>query len=156
MKTEHIVLMAAIVLAGTLIGYRVSALELAPAPLGGQAGYGQGCGKSGGCTTAGARAGGCGGAGGCQNAAGAQSGALDQTGDRTGLATQTASAENAVLVEQIREFLVGFMTKQGVTDVEVEVKDFGCHQEATVLRGGVVLKRFSIQGNRLSEIPIQA
>ncbi len=45
-----------------------------------------------------------------------------------------------------------YAAKYGDSDVTVEVKDYGCHQEAEIIKAGTVLKRLSINGNNISEI----
>jgi len=45
-----------------------------------------------------------------------------------------------------------YSSTYGGTDFSVEVKDFGCHQEAYVVKEGEVLKRLSISGGRVSEV----
>jgi len=36
--------------------------------------------------------------------------------------------------------------------IQVEVKDFGCHMEATIRKDGSIIKRLSISGREISEI----
>jgi hypothetical protein len=38
------------------------------------------------------------------------------------------------------------------TDFEVSVKDFGCHQEAYIIKDGKVVKTLSINGGRIEEV----
>jgi hypothetical protein len=45
-----------------------------------------------------------------------------------------------------------YAAKYGDSDVTVEVKDYGCHQEAEIIKAGAVLKRLSINGNNIAEI----
>ncbi len=45
-----------------------------------------------------------------------------------------------------------YAARYGDSDVTVEVKDYGCHQEAEIIKAGAVLKRLSINGNNISEI----
>lgn len=40
----------------------------------------------------------------------------------------------------------------GDMDFTVEVKDFGCHQEAYILKNGTAVKRLSISGGRVYEM----
>ena len=103
----------------------------APAGTGG-CGSGAGCGASGSCgsLSAGAAGGGC-----CS-------------------ASSAAGPQSAVSrAESIQRYLTDyFARKLGDPGIVVEVKDFGCHQEATVLRDGRVWKRLSISGGRITEM----
>ncbi len=45
-----------------------------------------------------------------------------------------------------------YAAKYGDSDITVEVMDYGCHQEAEIIKAGAVLKRLSINGNNISEI----
>lgn len=55
-------------------------------------------------------------------------------------------------LKSIEEYIQQAYAKQlGDPGITVEVKDFGCHQEASVLQKGKVIKRLSINGNRITE-----
>lgn len=92
---------------------------------------------------------GCGGAGGCSvsGASGCGSGASGGCG---------APADPAVArqrVESIQSYLYAYFSKAfNDPAISVEVDDFGCHQEASVLKDGKIIKRLSISGNTISEI----
>jgi hypothetical protein len=45
-----------------------------------------------------------------------------------------------------------YAEKYGDSDVTCEVRDYGCHMEAEILKGGSVVKKLSISGNRIAEI----
>jgi len=54
--------------------------------------------------------------------------------------------------EQIRSYLTDYYVKLVGEDVEVLVKDLGCHHEAEVRRGDEVIARLSINGGVITEI----
>jgi hypothetical protein len=104
--------------------YRDNVLK---ASLGGSSGY------SGGCNTSG---------GGCNSSAGAGSSSCC-SGDGSG----------SLSVEQVRAGALNYYAqKYGDTEVVCEVKDYGCHMEATILKDGNAVKRLSISNGNISEI----
>ncbi len=62
---------------------------------------------------------------------------------------QQSAAER---VESIRAYLTAYYLKTMGGEIEVEVRDLGCHQEAEVRQGSQVIKRLSISGNSITEI----
>lgn len=88
-------------------------------------------------------AGGCG-SGGCGQSAG--------RGGCCGSGSAASAQDPTQRTESIKAYLTRYFAEEGGPAVTVEVEDFGCHQEAQVLRDGVPYKRFSISGNRISEI----
>jgi hypothetical protein len=45
-----------------------------------------------------------------------------------------------------------YAEKYGDSNVTCEVRDYGCHMEAEILKDGNVVKKLSISGNRIAEI----
>lgn len=94
----------------------------------GYAGYGGGCtysgGSGGGCNSSGPGGSSCCGGGGAP---------LSQDEVRTGA-------------------LRYYVEKYGDSDVTCEVKDYGCHMEAEILKDGNVVRKLSISGSRITEI----
>lgn len=54
--------------------------------------------------------------------------------------------------EQLRASLTDTFTKSLGPGVVVEIKDFGCHQEAEVTQNGKLIKRLSISGGAVNDI----
>ena len=56
-------------------------------------------------------------------------------------------------LEQVEAHLVRYYTERlHLTDVTVEVKSFGCHEEATVKQAGRVVEKLAISGKTISRI----
>jgi len=55
-------------------------------------------------------------------------------------------------VDQSRERIAEYYAEKLGGPVTVEIKDFGCHQEAEVLKDGKLVKRLSISGGAVNEI----
>jgi hypothetical protein len=56
-------------------------------------------------------------------------------------------------IERIRAYIHDYYANElKDPSITVDVQDLGCHQEATVTRGGKVIKRLSINGGRITEI----
>lgn len=127
-----IILAGVIVLATTVLAVRetiteVPAKEAAGAPAGDAASY-RGCGG---------RSSGCGSSGGISCCGGSQAG----------------GKEAAARMESLRVSIYNiYAGKLNDPDITVTVKDFGCHQEAYVMKGDKVLKKLSISGGRVDEI----
>ena len=66
-----------------------------------------------------------------------------------GPASTQSTAER---IEGIRSYLTAYYLKEVGGEIEVEVRDLGCHQEAEVRQAGRVIKKLSISGNSISEI----
>jgi hypothetical protein len=98
-----------------------------PGGYGSQGGYGcPGSAAQGGCSTSGSGAGGC-------------------CGGGTGAGT--------VDLDAVKELAVKYYAnryKDG--DVTAEVKDYGCHMEAYILKGGSVVKKLAVSGGNIYEI----
>ncbi len=63
------------------------------------------------------------------------------------------SVEARQRAESVRSFIYSYYAKKfNDTNLVVQVKDYGCHMEANVLRGGKIVKRLSISGNSVTEI----
>ena len=45
-----------------------------------------------------------------------------------------------------------YIDQTGDSDIEVTVEDFGCHQEATILKNGQEVMKLSISGGEVSEV----
>lgn len=60
------------------------------------------------------------------------------------------SASQISLLE--KEIYRVYAAKLGDPGITVKVKDYGCHQEAEILKGGVVVKRLSISGGNVTEL----
>ncbi len=71
-----------------------------------------------------------------------------------GCGGQAVSPEqSSVRNDQIKSYIFNYYSqKLGDQDIVVQVKDYGCHQEATVAKGDQIIKRLSINGNNISEI----
>ncbi len=132
------IVIALVILAGA-IGFRAGmfdsssasassdqAQQLKQGPQGPSSG---GC-SSGGCASSAGRSSGCGGAGG-------------------GCGTSQGPVDVEALKLQVSE---AYGKYSGQSGFNVEIQDFGCHQEATIRRQGKVLERISISGNRMSLI----
>lgn len=108
---------------------QVAVNEVAPQPAPEDGSY-SGCGGSAGC-----------GSGGC---GGTLSGCGGEPVD---------PAQNQQRIEDIKSYLYSYFSKElNDTQISVNVEDFGCHQEAYLLKDGQVIKRFSVSGNSISEI----
>jgi hypothetical protein len=56
-------------------------------------------------------------------------------------------------VDAVKELAAAYYRDTyGGTDFAVEIKDFGCHQEAYVVKAGRIVKRLSVSGGRVTEI----
>ena len=62
------------------------------------------------------------------------------------------SSAAAAKAAQIESYLVDFYTKSIGPQITVEVRDFGCHHEADVMRNGQIIKRLSINGGSITDI----
>ncbi|UCG38300.1 MAG: hypothetical protein JSV00_08915 [bacterium] len=98
---------------------------------------------------------GCGAGAGCgaQSADGAASGGCGASASG-GCGSAASSPEAArERLEKIQAYLTDYYTKKlGGSDIKVQVQDYGCHQEATVLKGAQVVDRLSISGNSITRI----
>ncbi len=131
------IVVALIILAGA-IGFRAGMFDSSPASAssdqaqqlkqGAQGPSSGGC-PSGGCASGAGRSGGCGGSGGC--------------------GTSQGPVDVEALKLQVSE---AYSKYSGQSGFDVEIQDFGCHQEATITRQGKRLERISISGNRMSLI----
>ncbi len=141
------ILSAMLVLSGTAIAFKVVQAENQPAYASsarsaqdgqyqdsGQQQRRGGCG----CSSGAGQGSGCGGggAGGCR---GGGPGADTQADPQTINAIKQAVSD--YYLERFRD-----------TDFEVEIKDFGCHQEAYVVKGDNKIMSFSVSGNSITEI----
>lgn len=122
------VLTAAIILSGSAIGIMVVKQDTKPTTYGNLA-----C-RSASASQYGCRGGGQGRCGGCAR--------QGTTGD-----AQPTDMQN--LKQSISEYYSG---KYGDKDFEVKIKDFGCHQEAYIIKNGQPVKRFTINGGTIYEI----
>jgi len=69
-----------------------------------------------------------------------------------GAGAQGAATDPAV-IEGIRKTAAEYYSgKYNDKDFTVEVKDFGCHQEAYIIKGGSEIKRLSISNGNVNEI----
>jgi hypothetical protein len=81
------------------------------------------------------------GSGGCGSSAGGSGGC------------GSGAAPTQAQIERIRSYLYDFYAKNlGDPSIEVDVQNLGCHQEATVTQAGKVIKRLSINGDRITDI----
>lgn len=132
-RLNLIAIVAAIVLLAGALGLRAGLFESSPASASfGQeadAAYAGGCGPGGCPSGAGASTGGCGGPGG---GCGSGSGPVDIKALERSVAEAYARAT-------------------GEEGFQVSVKDFGCHQEAEIIKDGKTVKRLAISGGRLYE-----
>ena len=56
-------------------------------------------------------------------------------------------------LESLKGYLFSYYSKKlGETELDIEVEDFGCHQEATVGKNGTIVERLSISGNSIRRI----
>ena len=90
-------------------------------------------------------------------ASGSGCGSIDSAGCGSasgGCGAQAANpAEAGDRLDQITAYLVDYYTnKRGLSDVEVAVESFGCHEEATVTQAGQLVEKLSINGTRISKI----
>lgn len=60
-----------------------------------------------------------------------------------------AKARNDQITAYLQDY---YQKKLGYDSVQVEIEDFGCHQEATVSQDGRVVDRLSISGGRITKI----
>lgn len=63
-----------------------------------------------------------------------------------------ATGATAQKSEQIRLYLTDYYQKEMGGDIQVLVKDLGCHHEADVVQDGVVVARLSINGGVITRI----
>jgi hypothetical protein len=78
--------------------------------------------------------------GGCSASGGSCCGGPGRGGARTDL-------------KAIEKAAMGYYAdKYGDRDVTVQVKDFGCHQEAYILKNGAMVKRLSVSNGSIYEI----
>ena len=62
-------------------------------------------------------------------------------------------AEAKLLTERLTAYLTNYYTtKRGYDSVQVQIEDFGCHQEATVTADGQLVDKLSISGSRITRI----
>lgn len=76
-------------------------------------------------------------------------------GSVSGACGRTSSSREDVQsrLRKIEAYFVDYYTdKQGLEDITVEVKNFGCHEEATIRQAGQVIARFSITGESISPL----
>lgn len=64
----------------------------------------------------------------------------------------TFEMDPTVPLERYGAYLAEIYSRKLGGPVEVELKDYGCHQEAQVTRGGKLLKRLSISSGFVTEI----
>ena len=65
----------------------------------------------------------------------------------------SGAAPTQAQIERIRSYLYDFYANNlGDPSIEVDVQNLGCHQEATVTQAGKVIKRLSINGDRITDI----
>ena len=92
----------------------------------------------------------CGGTSGC-GVAGASGCGSSSSG---GCGAPSDPAVSKRRVEGIQNYLYAYFSeKLGDPGITIKVDDYGCHQEASVLKDGKIIKRLSISGNSISEIP---
>ena len=90
---------------------------------------------------------GCGGSAGCGSSAGC-GGATGGCG-----ASATSAEENQERLGLITAYPTDYYgQKLGTSDVQVQIEDFACHQEATVSSGGQVVDKLSVSGNKITKI----
>jgi hypothetical protein len=90
------------------------------------------------------------GAGGCCSASAGSTSAA--TAPRETAEKATPSLDPSLSPQQRRQVLADFYSRKLGGAVEVEVKDYGCHQEAVISRDGKVVTRLSIRGSQVIEI----
>ena len=89
--------------------------------------------------------------GGCSGSA--QAGQAGQAGISGCTGGGCGSGTGKVDMEALKAGVVQtYAQATGESGFEVRIQDFGCHQEASILRDGQEVKRFSISGGRLYEI----
>lgn len=69
----------------------------------------------------------------------------------TGCSCCSSGAQNSGLDAIKRQAANYYMNVYRDRDFSVTVKDFGCHQEAYIIKNGTVVKTLSISGGRVSE-----
>jgi hypothetical protein len=136
-RLNVVAIAAALILLLGALGYRAGLFESSPASAsfgqdGGQAAVqaSGGCGPGGCPTGPGTRTGGCGGPGG---GCGSSSGPVDIKALQRYVADAYAKATDD-------------------TGFDVVIKDFGCHQEAGIIKDGKTLRRLAISGGRIYEL----
>ena len=138
------IVIALIILAGA-IGFRAGMFDSSPASAssdqGQQLNQGPQGPSSGGCSS-----GGCASAAGTTGATAASKGGCGPGG---GCGSNNGPVDIKKLKVQVSE---AYGEYSGQSGFDVEIQDFGCHQEAAITRGGKVLNRISISGNRMSLI----
>ncbi|MFC1769423.1 hypothetical protein ACFLZI_00075 [Nitrospirota bacterium] len=67
----------------------------------------------------------------------------------------SGAAASPELINNIKTSINEYYNGKLGSDFTVEVRDFGCHQEAYVLIDGKAVKKLSISGSRISEISLQ-
>jgi hypothetical protein len=74
--------------------------------------------------------------------------------DRGGSCCSSGDAgERSALVEKTGRLAAEYYRdRYGGSDFTVQVRDFGCHMEAFVIKDGKTLKRLSISGGNINEI----
>ena len=91
--------------------------------------------------------GGCGSKGG-----GCGSGGCAVSGGKGGCRGGALGAGQGVDLEPIRQAAADYyINKYGDTAITAEAKDFGCHQEAYILKDGFTIMKLSVNGNRVYE-----
>jgi hypothetical protein len=92
---------------------------------------------------------GCGGASGCGAGGSTACGSAGSSGCGAPVDPEVAKQR----VKSIQGYLFAYFSETlNDQSITVEVEDFGCHQEASILQDGKVIKRLSISGNSISEI----
>jgi len=66
-----------------------------------------------------------------------------------GISKKTADSKTESSKKMVFNY---YVKKYGDRNVEIEIKDFGCHMEAYVTKGNKLIKKLSIDGNKISEI----
>jgi hypothetical protein len=88
----------------------------------------------------------CGNGSGCANIDGS-------SGCGGGCGTSADPAVAKERLESLKGYLYSYYSKKlGEGELNIEVEDFGCHQEATVAKNGTVVERLSISGNSIRRI----
>ncbi len=88
----------------------------------------------------------CGNGSGCANVDGS-------SGCGGGCGTSADPAVAKERLESLKGYLFSYYSKKlGETELDIEVEDFGCHQEATVAKNGTVVERLSISGSSIRRI----
>lgn len=90
--------------------------------------------------------------GGC--CSGGSRGAGPSTGGAGGASgVYQTNPTQAQIIERVRTLALEYYAQTyGDKDASASVRDFGCHQEADILKNGAVIKTLSISGNRIMEI----